>query len=134
MLRAPATLLWLLLQLQTLVRLAGAHCEVGSVNFVRSSNVRPLDSLLRQLTDRQQISSLRCHQSCIDRPECTGYLYDRGQSHCYLLDGDGPRINHQNLIRSPDWSYHRRICLTTGEFSVSQPNKGCHHDGRRHDS
>lgn len=94
---------------------AHAYCEVGSVNFVRTSNVRPLDSILQQIPDRLSISSLRCHQTCIDSINCTGYLYDRKQNECYLLVGDRLRINHQNLIRSPDWSYHRRICLTTGK-------------------
>lgn len=107
-------LLSLFLLLVVAVVKCESTCQFGSVNFVRTSNVRPLDSILEQITDKTRISSLRCHQRCIDSLQCTGYLYDRKESDCYLLTSDRLRLTHQNMIRSPDWSYHRRICLTTG--------------------
>lgn len=76
-------------------------CHMGSVNFVRTSNVRPLDTVLEQIKQKLQISSLRCHQQCIDSSSCNAYLYDSNALSCYLITNENLRINHQNLFRAP---------------------------------
>lgn len=96
------------------VRQVLAECHMGSVNFVRTSNVRPLDTVLEQIKQKLQISSLKCHTQCIDNPNCTAYLYDSNALNCYLITNDNLRINHQNLFKAIGWSFHRRICLTSG--------------------
>ena len=93
---------------------ASSECHMGSVNFVRTSNVRPLDTVLEQIKQKLQISSLKCHQKCIDSPNCKAYLYDSNALNCHLITNDNLRINHQNLFRAPGWTHHRRICLTSG--------------------
>lgn len=91
---------------------------IGSVNFVRTQNVRPLDTVLEQIKQKLQISSLKCHTQCIDNPQCTAYLYDSNALNCYLITTDSLRINHQNLFKAIGWSFHKRICLTSGRSTV----------------
>lgn len=97
-----------------------AFCPEGSTaTFVRTSNVRPKDSISSRLASHRISTPSACHHLCIssntsrngDQRECGGYFLSHRDSVCVLVSNSFEPVVRQNLEVSPGWSYHRKICL-----------------------